>query len=157
MTYRITGLAPEPFAPRFALDGDAPAMRRARRVIADSEHGFPCGVSLEDARAGDELLLVHHTHHRLETPYLCGFAIHVRCKADAPAMYRRCKPPVFAGSGVSLRAFASDGRMARPKLAAAGEADAPIRALLAEPSVAYSEAHNAAAGCFAARIERDER
>ena len=40
-------------------------------------------------------------------------------------------------------------------VAAPGEVDAAIRALLADSRIAYINAHNAAAGCFAARIERD--
>jgi hypothetical protein len=31
-----------------------------------------------------------------------------------------------------------------------------IRDLFADPGIAYIDAHNAAYGCFAARIERDE-
>ena len=37
------------------------------------------------------------------------------------------------------------------------DADPAIRALFADARIAYINAHNAAAGCFAARIERDGR
>jgi len=36
-----------------------------------------------------------------------------------------------------------------------GEADAGIRRLLADPAIATIHAHNAARGCFAAKIERN--
>ncbi|MFX8246793.1 DUF1203 domain-containing protein [Acinetobacter baumannii] len=39
-------------------------------------------------------------------------------------------------------------------MAASGEADAAIRGLLDNPQVSYIHAHNAAHGCFAARIDR---
>ena len=39
-------------------------------------------------------------------------------------------------------------------LAGPGEADAAIRNLFDEPEIAYIDAHNAAHGCFAARVER---
>ncbi|MBO9582440.1 MAG: DUF1203 domain-containing protein [Sphingobium sp.] len=40
-------------------------------------------------------------------------------------------------------------------LAAASEADDAIRALFERDDVAYIHAHNAAPGCFAARIDRN--
>lgn len=43
-----------------------------------------------------------------------------------------------------------DARLAQP-----GAADAAIRDLLADPEIAYIDAHNAMRGCFSARIERD--
>jgi hypothetical protein len=54
-----------------------------------------------------------------------------------------------------LRGFAEDGALAEARLAAPGEADGAIRALFANQQIAFINAHNAAAGCFAARIERD--
>jgi hypothetical protein len=45
--------------------------------------------------------------------------------------------------------------LAETELVLPGNADAAIRTLLANPEIAYINAHNAAAGCFAARIERD--
>ena len=58
-------------------------------------------------------------------------------------------------SSLSLRGFDVSGALAEARLVAPGEADAAIRVLLADPRIAHINAHNAAAGCFAARIERD--
>ena len=41
------------------------------------------------------------------------------------------------------------------RLAGPGEVDSAIRDLFADAAIAYIDAHNAAHGCFAARIERD--
>ncbi len=155
MTYRITGLAPEPFAPLFAMNDDELESHRARRVVADADHGFPCRVTLEDARAGERLVLVHHAHHEVDTPYRSAFAIYVAEGAREAAVYRDRTPPAFEGRTLSLRGFDAEGMLREPRLAPPGEADAANRALLADPRIAYIDAHNAAAGCFAARIERD--
>jgi hypothetical protein len=155
MTYRIAGLDPAPFAPLFAMNDDELANHRARRVTADDAFGFPCRVTLEDARAGERLLLVHHVHHDVAGPYRSAFAIFVREGADEPAVFEDRCPPCFAGRTLSLRGFDRDDALAEARLAAPGEADAAIRGLLADPRIAYINAHNAAAGCFAARIERD--
>lgn len=155
MTYRIEGLAPTQFAPLFEMSDDELARVRARRVVADADRGFPCRVSLEDARAGERLVLVHHAHHDVETPYRSAFAIYVREGACEPAVYRDCTPPVFEGRPLSLRAFDADGTLRTARLVGPGEADAAIRALLDDAGIAYIDAHNAAYGCFAARIKRD--
>jgi hypothetical protein len=154
MTYRIAGLDPAPFAPLWAMDDATLDRHRARRVIADRDCGFPCRVTLEDVKAGESLLLVHHVHHDVEAPYRSAFAIFVRENA-VPAVYQDATPPCFDGRMLSLRGFDGDGALAEARLAAPGEADAAIRALLSNPAIAYINAHNAAAGCFAARIERD--
>ena len=59
MTYVIRGLDPEPFSRLFDLDAAGLAALNARRVTATADRGFPCRISLEDARAGEELILLH--------------------------------------------------------------------------------------------------
>lgn len=153
MTYRISGLEPEPFASLFALDDEALATRNARRVTASASRGFPCRVSLEDAREGEELILLHHTSHDVATPYRSAYAIYVR-KGVQPTEFVDATPPVFEGRPLAFRGFDGEGNLRDARLALAGEADAKIRDLFANPQIAYIHAHNAAHGCFAARVER---
>ena len=156
MTYRIAGLDPAGFAHLRGLDDAALAAHGARRVTAAADRGFPCRVTLEDAPAGEPLLLVHHVSHDVETPYRSAYAIYVREAAEAPATYVDAPPPVFAGRPLGLRGFGADGMLKAARLALPGEADANIRALFADDGIAYIDAHNAAHGCFAARVERHE-
>jgi hypothetical protein len=153
MTYRITGLSPEPFAPLFTLDDAALAARNARRVTASADRGFPCRISLEDAREGEELILLHHTSHDVATPYRSAYAIYVR-QGVAPADFVDRTPPVFEGRPLAFRGFDGEGNLRDARLALPGEGDAKIRDLFANPEIAYIHAHNAAHGCFAARVER---
>lgn len=153
MTYRIAGLAPEPFAPLFKLTDAELAARNACRVKATSSRGFPCRISLKDADEGDELILLHHTSHDVATPYRSAYAIYVR-RNVAPADYVDVTPPVFEGRPLGLRGFDEAGMLRDARLALPGEADAKIRDLLDNPAIAYIHAHNAAHGCFAARIDR---
>jgi hypothetical protein len=156
MTYRIAGLDPQPFAPLFEMNDDDLRARRARRVIADADRGFPCRVSLADAQAGEALILLNHEHHSADSPYRGRHAIYVRESATAPAVFHDALPPAFDGRVLSLRGFDADGMIVRAALAQPGEADAVIRAVLEDPVVTHVDAHNAARGCFAARIEREE-
>lgn len=153
MTYRITGLKKAPFERLFMMEDGELAHHLARRVVADADRGFPCRVSLEDARKGETLLLVNHVSHDVDTPYRSAFAIFVR-EAAHTAEYVDSIPPVFEGRTLALRGFDPGGTLAGAKLAAPGEADAAIRDFLQDGRIAYIHAHNAAYGCFAARIER---
>jgi hypothetical protein len=155
MAYRIEGLDPAPFRPLFALDDAALEARRAKRVVADARPGFPCRVTLEDAEPGESLILLHHVSHEVETPFRSSYAIYVRETATEPASYVDEVPPVFRTRALGLRGFDPQGMLRAALLAAPGEADGGIRALFERPDIATIHAHNAAAGCFAAKIVRD--
>ncbi|MCW1381426.1 DUF1203 domain-containing protein [Novosphingobium sp. KCTC 2891] len=156
MTYRIQGLDPAPFAPLFGLPDDVLGRRGVKRVVADSDRGFPCRISLDDARAGEALLLLHHVSHDVATPYRSAYAVYVREGAQRPAdPFVDQVPPVFVGRPLGLRGFDAEGMLRDARLALPDDADAQIRDLFADPGIAYIHAHNAAHGCFAARIDRD--
>ncbi|WP_338426743.1 DUF1203 domain-containing protein [Sphingopyxis kveilinensis] len=154
MTYMISGLSPDLFAPLFAMDDAELAANHALRVTAAADRGFPCRISLEDAKAGEELILLHHVSHDVETPYRSAYAIYVRANVEATT-WRDAVPPVFEGRPIALRAFGADGMLNNATIAAPGEADGAIRDLFADDAIAYIDAHNAAHGCFAARVQRD--
>ncbi|WP_225205944.1 DUF1203 domain-containing protein [Novosphingobium huizhouense] len=156
MTYRIEGLDPAAFAPLFGLSDDALAAQGARRVVAAADRGFPCRVTLEDARAGEALLLLHHVSHDVATPYRSAYAIYVREGADARAAPHVDRlPPVFAGRPIGLRGFDEAGMLRAARLMLPDQGDGPVRDLFADPAIAYIDAHNAAHGCFVARIARE--
>jgi len=154
MTYRIEGLARSQFEHLFAMDDEALAAHNALRVVADADRGFPCRISLDDARIGERLILLHHTSHDVATPYRSAYAIYVREAAEAPAAYVDSVPPVFEGRPLAMRGFDADGMLREARLAGPGEADTTIRAVFDNPAIAYIHAHSAAHGCFAACIDR---
>lgn len=154
MTYRIKGLDPSNFTHLVNLGDAQLAERGAVRITATSDRGFPCRVTLEDARAGEALILLHHVSHDVATPYRSAYAIYVRERATEAAVYEDEVPPVFEGRPLALRGFGADGMLKAAALAMPGEADEQIRSFLVNPDISYIDAHNAAYGCFAARIER---
>jgi Protein of unknown function (DUF1203) len=154
MTYRIEGLNRSDFASLFAMSAAELSDQGAVRVTADGP-GFPCRISLEDAQAGETLILLNYTSHDVATPYRSRYAIYVREQATRPSPFVDRTPPVFDGRPLGLRAFDSGGMLRDAALALPGEADEKIRALFDNPEIAYIHAHNAAHGCFSARIERD--
>ena len=153
MTYRIEGLAQAPFEALFAMSDEELAARNARRAVADGP-GYPCRVSLEEAREGEPLVLVNHVSQDAATPFRASHAIYVR-KDVAPARFTDEVPPIFATRTLGLRGFDADGMMRGALLAAPGQADARLRELFERPEIAEIHAHTAALGCFLARVERN--
>lgn len=154
MSYRITGLDREPFAGLFDMDDAALADHGAVRVTAGADKGWPCRISLEDAKAGEELILLNHVSHDVATPYRSAFAIYVRRAAKQRAELVDEIPRVFQGRPMAFRAFDEDGMLRNAALALPGEADAKIRELFDSQEIAYIHAHNAAHGCYSAKVER---
>ena len=153
MAYRISGLSPEPFLALSTLDDEALAARRARRAVADGP-GYPCRVTLEEAEPGEALLLVNHVSHEAPTPFRASHAIFVRESAREAAEFVDEVPSIFATRTLGLRGFDGEGMLRVARLAPPGTADAGIRALFANPEIVEIHAHNAALGCFLARIAR---
>lgn len=155
MTYKIIGLNPADHAPLFAMSDAELAAINARRVIATASRGFPCRVSLRDANEGDSLILFNHVSHDVATPYRSAYAVYVREVAGEAASYVDTTPPVFEGRPIALRGFDGEGNLRNAKLALAGDADERIRELFESEEIAYIHAHNAAHGCFSAKVERN--
>jgi hypothetical protein len=154
MTYRIEGLAPEAFESLFGMTDGELAARNAVRVTAGPDGGYPCRVSLADAAPGEELILLNHVSNDVPTPFRTAYAIYVRKGAKA-ASFADETPGYLDRRTLSLRGFDEAGMLKEGVLAMPGEADACIRDLFGREEVATIHAHNAAYGCFLARIERN--
>ncbi|WP_331716765.1 DUF1203 domain-containing protein [Stenotrophomonas sp. MMGLT7] len=61
-------------------------------MVAAAAPGFPCRVSLEEARVGEELLLLHHMHQPAHAPYRAAGPIYVRRGAVAARLAPGWRP-----------------------------------------------------------------
>jgi hypothetical protein len=154
MTYRITGLSPEPFRPLFGLSDQELKERGVVRMSVTRKPSFPCRVTLEDREIGETVLLLNHVSHDVQNPYRASHAIFITEGVTESAEYLARVPPVFEPRILSLRGFDEQGMMMDAVLTQPGEADEGIRKLFANPQIATIHAHNAARGCFSAKIER---
>jgi hypothetical protein len=154
MSFRITGLDPAPFVPLYGLSDAALAARGARRVVADSDFGFPDRVELRDAAAGERLLLLNYTHQPADTPYRASHAIFVREGAESACDMVDAVPRALRVRPISLRAFDAGHSMVDADLVDGAALPELVARFLADPEVAYLHAHYAKRGCYAARIER---
>jgi hypothetical protein len=155
MAYRIEGLNPQAFDRLFALPDAELADQGALRVTADAPRGYPCRITLADAAPGDRLVLINYLSHDVDGPFRTTYAIYVREDAAEPAHYVDAVPDMLDRRTLGLRGFDADGMLKDALIAQPGEADARIRDLFARTDIATIHAHNAAQGCFLARIERN--
>ncbi|HEX3881409.1 MAG TPA: DUF1203 domain-containing protein [Stellaceae bacterium] len=154
MSFRITGLPAEQFAPLFDLSDEALARRGAVRQVADGRcPGYPCRISLTDSEPGDELILVNHEHHPVDSPYRMRFAIYVRRGEETFDAVDRV-PEQLRIRTLAARAFDTNAMMVGWELVDGRELEAAIERLFANPRAAYVHLHYAAPGCYAARVDR---
>jgi len=150
--FRIKGLPAEPFAPLFAMPDWALEKHGAVRRIADKA-GYPCRISLTDAAAGDELLLINYEHHAVASPYRMRFAIYVR-KDEQTFDAVDAVPEQLRKRTLAVRGFDAGGMMTGWELTDGIKLEDAIERQFADPRTSYLHVHFAAPGCYAARIER---
>jgi Protein of unknown function (DUF1203) len=152
MTFRIKGLAAEQFSHLFGLSDAALRAQDAARVVANGR-GYPCRVSLTDARPGDELILLHYEHHAVASPYRSSYAIYVR---PGEEMFDRVAhvPHQLQTRLLAVRAFDARGWLLNCDVTEGEALEACIERLFDATAVAYLHVHFAKAGCYAACVER---
>jgi hypothetical protein len=154
VSFRITGLSPEPFAPLYGQSEEQLARRGVVRRVVDRKPGYPDRIELRDVEVGDSVLLVNYAHLPVETPYRSSYAIYVR--EGAESRYDRVNevPQVFRPRVLALRAFDASHMLRDADLVEGTAVESLIERLLSNPETAYIHAHYAKPGCFAALIQR---
>ncbi len=112
MSFRITGIDPTPFTSLYGLDDAQLAKRGVIRVIADNDTGYPERIELRNARRGEALLLLNHTHQPADSPYRSSHAIFIREGAteacalsdEVPEVLRTRTLPVITSARRQTRA-----------------------------------------------------
>ena len=154
MTFRITGLSPEPFQHLFGLPDDELAKHGVKRYVADKKPGFPDRIEMRDAEPGETLLLLNHMCQPADTPYRATHAIFVREGAAKRYDQIGQVPEVMRVRLLSLRAYNAEGMMLDADVVEGVEVEPVIARLFANPDVHYIHVHNAKRGCYSGRIER---
>lgn len=154
MSYRVTGLSPEPFRHLFGLPDAELAAHNAKRYVVDAKPGFPDRIELRDLDPGETCLLVNHEHQPAHSPYRASHAVFIREGAEATASVVGEIPTPLRARTISLRAFDSQGMMLHGDLAEGDDIERVIITMLNDPAVETIHAHYAKRGCYAARIDR---
>ena len=154
MSFRITGLAPEPFRALFSLSDQELTARGINRYVANSKPGFPDRIELRDAEPGEAVLLLNYTHQPANNPYHASHAIFVA--EGAQHRYDRVDevPEVMRIRTLSLRAYDANDLLVDADLVDGRKVEELIGRLFDNSKVSYIQAHYAKHGCYAGRIDR---
>lgn len=156
MTHRIEALPLEPFIDYFAMTDAELTAVGARRWIADAPGRAPCRVSLQDADAGEALVLVNHAHLTdPSSPYRASGPIFVREAAERAAP-RAEAPEMLRKRPLSLRIYDRRNMMIESQVIDGADLDARLAEWFAEPAVDQVHIHFAPRGCYLARAVRHE-
>jgi hypothetical protein len=154
MSFRISGLPAEKFSHLFELSDEELETHGAVRRTADARSpGYPCRISLTDSNEGDELMLVNYEHHPVASPYRMRFAVYVRRGEETYDAVDQV-PEQLRIRQLAARSFDRNGMMVGWELVDGRKLEGAIERLFADPKAAYLHVHYAAAGCYAARIDR---
>ncbi len=155
MTFQIHSLPKELFEALFSLSEADLKAKNILKVTANSDPGFPCRVSLQDAKIGDELLLLNYQHLEGETPYEATHAIYVRKDAMQAHIDAGKVPAVLSQRVLSVRGFDKQNMMVEADVVNGPELGEKLEELFANAEIEFIHIHNAKQGCFAAKATRN--
>ena len=156
-SFQLVGLSPAPFEPLFTLSDAELAPLGVRRVVAGSGSGYPCRISLVDADAGEELLLLPYEHQPENSPYRASGPIYVRVGASRKAAAPGEVPEYVRKRQISVRAYDARHMMIDAEVCAGAAVADEIERQFADPAVSYIHLHNAKRGCFSCLVRRVSR
>ncbi len=157
MSFRVSGLSIDEFAPLFALSNAELLARGFRRCRAPMDGArMPCRVSLRFTAPGETAILLAYAHQpAAHSPFRASGPIFVSEAARETFDGVDELPPALADSAaLSLRAYDAEDMMVDADVVSGSGAPPVIERLLARADVAYLHAHFAPRGCYLARIDR---
>lgn len=126
----------------------------AKWVEVDACPGFPCRVSLEDAKIGERVLALNYTHHKTNTPYRSSGPIFVRENAVTADTRVNEIPDMLRHRLLSLRGYSQDGLMLEAEVVEGMEVETCIHGIFQNARIEYIQIHNAKPGCFNCTVVR---
>ncbi|MEM9407915.1 MAG: DUF1203 domain-containing protein [Acidobacteriota bacterium] len=151
MDFQIEPLDASRFDALLGASEEALREHQAVRVTAEADHGYPCRVSLADAKTGETLLLVNYEHMPLESPYRATHAVYVREHVETSVPAINEVPEMFRSRQISVRAFDAEGFLRPAEVVDGKELEASLERTLSTEDVDFVHLHFAAPGCYAAR------
>ncbi|WP_313243887.1 DUF1203 domain-containing protein [Stenotrophomonas rhizophila] len=152
--WHLSGLDHRQFEYLVEMDDSDLAARGIVRCVATQDHGFPCRISLVDARVGEELLLLPYTHLACTSPYRASGPVFIRCHAVRCVLPPGVVPPYVHRRQMSVRAYDARSFMLSGQVCEGAEVAAALDQLFDDPHVHQVHLHNAGRGCFSCRAER---
>lgn len=152
--FKIRALSEASFNSFLSMNGDELRRKSAAWIQVDAHPGFPCRVSLEDARVGERVLAIPFAHHDVDSPYRSSGPIFVRENAKQAVLEKNEIPPMLRHRMLSLRGYSAEAMMVEAEVVEGKELEEHIGKLFQNSAVQYIHIHNAKPGCFNCSVVR---
>lgn len=123
-------------------------------ITVDAEPGYPCRVSLSDAKVGERVLAIPFCHHNVNSPYRASGPIFVREKAQIAKLKINEVPEMLRHRLLSIRAYNSEKLMIGAEVVQGKKLESAIERQFQNSEVEYMHIHNAKPGCFNCSVYR---
>ncbi|CAM4160119.1 DUF1203 domain-containing protein [Pseudoalteromonas byunsanensis] len=152
--FRFVALKKEQFDSYMELSDEELAIHHAKWMIVDKEPGYPCRVSLEDAKIGERVLFIPYWHHDVQSAYRAMGTILVRERARNTQFEVNQVPTMLHHRFLSVKVYDSSNMMIAHDLAKGSELEVKLRSQFQNPNAAYIHLHYASPGCFCSAVYR---
>jgi len=126
----------------------------AKWITVDQTPGYPCRVSLADARVGERVLLMKYKHHDVASPYAASGPIFVREGASELTLPVNSVPEMLLHRTLSLRGYNMSNNMILAKVVEGTELLETLLDLFACADLNYLHIHHAGPGCYSCAVHR---
>ncbi len=153
-SFFIKALPAENFHSLFKLSDKELALQNAKWLNVDSDPGYPCRVSLADAKVGERVLVLAFDHHDVDSPYRASGPIVIRENSVTAKPNTNEVPKMFRHRLLSIRAYDLCHMMIDAQVVAGTELELVIESQFNNSAVEYIHIHNANRGCFDCAVYR---
>jgi len=123
-------------------------------ITVDAEPGYPCRVSLSDAKIGERVLVLSFCHHNVNSPYRASGPIFVREKAKTVNLTINEVPKNLRQRLLSIRAYNSKNLMIEAEVVQGTDLESSVDRQFQNNEVEYIHIHHANPGCFSCSVHR---
>ena len=152
--FKIKEIAIDKVAHLFELNSKELEKREIHTIIADSNPGFPCRVSLKEANIGEKIFAFNYQHHDVRSPYRASGPIFVRENAIPANLNTNEIPEILEHRLLSVRAYDRKAMMIDAKTVKGEHLRPTIHELFSNGEIAYLQVHNSSHGCYNCQIDR---
>ena len=152
--FLVKPLPAEDFRSLLELSDADLARQNACWMIADSDPGYPCRVSLKDAKVGERVLALSYDHLDVDSPYKASGPIIVRENSVTVQLKINEIPKMLRHRMLSLRGYDSCHMIIEADIAAGTDLESLIESQFTNGAVEYIHIHNANRGCFSCAVYR---
>lgn len=154
INFRLKSLHDSEFTKYFEMSNAELEKIGALKMTVDQFPGFPCRVSLEDAKPGEEVILLPYLHHDVNSPYRASGPIFVRKIAKTAYLAVNEIPKMFHHRLLSIRGYNQTGMMQDAAVVEGAALKEQLIRFFENQEISYIHIHNAKPGCYGCLVER---